>query len=103
MLTAGDCGCRLSPRLPGGRGGCRWRGVGWAGGGGCGVRAGGGGKAADQGGTRQAVQDFGVPARLVPVAAWALPAVELMVTAAVLPPGRSPGCSCFGAVSTAPV
>jgi uncharacterized membrane protein YphA (DoxX/SURF4 family)/thiol-disulfide isomerase/thioredoxin len=88
------------------------------------------GKAADQRGTRQAVQDFGVPARLVPATAWALPAAELVVAVAVLPPasavvacaaalallavftvliaaalrqGRRPGCSCFGAASTAPV
>lgn len=87
-------------------------------------------KVADRAATGRALQEFGVPARLTPVLAWALPAVELIVAVAVLPSvsalvagwaalallavfsvaigvqlrrGRHPSCSCFGAASTAPI
>jgi methylamine dehydrogenase accessory protein MauD len=88
------------------------------------------GKFADLPGTRQAVAEFGVPARFVPATGWALPSAEAAVAVAVLPPasarwaacgavlllavftavvggqlarGRRPGCACFGAVSSRPV
>jgi thiol-disulfide isomerase/thioredoxin len=88
------------------------------------------GKLAAQAATRQAVAEFGVPARLVPAAGWVLPSAEAAVAVAVLPPvsarwaaccavlllaavtavvggqlarGRRPGCACFGAVSSRPV
>ncbi|WP_330251313.1 redoxin domain-containing protein [Nocardia sp. NBC_00565] len=88
------------------------------------------GKLADRVGTRTAVADFGVPIRWVPAVAWGLPAVEAVVAAGVLPPwtaawaafiafllltgftaaiarllarGKRPACSCFGALSAAPI
>ena len=88
------------------------------------------GKAADQGGTRAAVAEFGVPARAVGWAAVALPGVEGVLAAAVLVPrvavaacgavvlllagfsgvvarqlaaGSRPACSCFGVGSVRPV
>ncbi|WP_405166519.1 redoxin domain-containing protein [Nocardia sp. NBC_01499] len=87
-------------------------------------------KLTDRDGTRKAVQEFGVPARWVATVGWALPTVELVVAAAVLPSwtavwgglaalvlligfstavavllarGQRPACSCFGAASTAPI
>ncbi|MFG1795828.1 MauE/DoxX family redox-associated membrane protein [Nocardia sp. NPDC049149] len=87
-------------------------------------------KWADRGGTRQAVEEFGVPTRWVATVAWTLPATELAVAVAVLPSwtavwggvaalillgsfsiavavllarGRRPACSCFGAANTAPI
>jgi len=88
------------------------------------------GKLADRAGTRKAVADFGVSIRWVPAVAWALPAVELIVAVAALPPwtapaaailalvllavftaaivrllrqGKRPACSCFGAMSAEPI
>lgn len=87
-------------------------------------------KLADRGGTRQAVGDFGVPVRWVPVVAWGLMAVEGLVAVGALVPwtaagaavvalvllavfsgvmvrlmrtGRRPACSCFGAASATPI
>ncbi|MFG1795759.1 MauE/DoxX family redox-associated membrane protein [Nocardia sp. NPDC049149] len=87
-------------------------------------------KLTDRDGTRKAVQEFGVPARWVATVGWALPTVELVVAAAVLPSwtavwggvaalvlligfstavavllarGQRPACSCFGAAGTAPI
>jgi thiol-disulfide isomerase/thioredoxin len=88
------------------------------------------GKLSDRAAARHALRDFGVPDRFVVAAGWALPAVELVIAAAVLPSatavpacgaalvlltiftgaiaeqlrlGRRPSCSCFGAVSSAPI
>ncbi len=88
------------------------------------------GKVADPVGTRKAVGEFGVPIRWVAVVAWGLPALEAVVVVAVLVPctvlpgallalllllvftaavvrllrrGERPACSCFGAMSAAPI
>ncbi|WP_330233868.1 redoxin domain-containing protein [Nocardia sp. NBC_00508] len=88
------------------------------------------GKLADRSATRQAVGDFGVPLRWVPVVAWGLPIAEAMIAVALLLPrvsglaavaallllavftaailrllrrGERPSCSCFGAVSAMPI
>ncbi|WP_141717548.1 peroxiredoxin family protein [Nocardia altamirensis] len=88
------------------------------------------GKLADPVGTRKAVGEFGVPLRWVPAVGWGLPAVEVVAALAVLLPwtalagavlalvllvvftaavvrllrkGEHPACSCFGAVSAAPI
>jgi methylamine dehydrogenase accessory protein MauD len=87
-------------------------------------------KLADRKGSRQAVEDFGVPARLSGVVATVLPVVELGVAIALiltsfawwgalgalallatfvaaivvnLARGRHPNCQCFGQLHTAPV
>jgi peroxiredoxin/uncharacterized membrane protein YphA (DoxX/SURF4 family) len=87
-------------------------------------------KLIDAGATRRAMRDFGVPHRLAPVAAGALPAVELAIAALVmfdatamwaavaafalllgfsaaiawqLARGRHPECQCFGALSAGPI
>ncbi|MFI6045264.1 peroxiredoxin family protein [Nocardia sp. NPDC051321] len=87
-------------------------------------------KLADRPGTRQGLQDFGIPTAVLGAAVWGLPAVELVVAVAVLPSqtavwagvgalvlvaafttvvigllarGRRPACSCFGAASSAPI
>lgn len=89
-----------------------------------------GGKFADSAAARKAVGDFGVPLRWVPVVAVALPVVEAVLAVTLLLPwtaliagvvallllgvftaaigrllaqGKRPACSCFGAVSTAPI
>jgi peroxiredoxin len=87
-------------------------------------------KLADRAGARHAVRDFGVPARLAPVVAAALPALELGVAVALVPAatawwaavvglalllgfaaaitanlvrGRRPACRCFGEISAGPL
>ncbi|WP_165956719.1 peroxiredoxin family protein [Kribbella antibiotica] len=87
-------------------------------------------KLANRAGTRQSVEEFGVPARWCSMVATALPVVELVVAAAVLPSwtataagvtalglllvlsllvarlllrGERPACSCFGATSARPI
>jgi peroxiredoxin len=87
-------------------------------------------KLADRGGSRQAVADFGVPARLVGPTAVGVPLVELAVAVALIPAatawwgalgalaslilfsaaigvnlarGRKPDCHCFGQLHSAPV
>nr|WSX54097.1 TlpA family protein disulfide reductase [Streptomyces sp. NBC_00974] len=87
------------------------------------------GKLTDRVATRQAVRDFGVPARFTSAVAWLVPGVESVVSVGVLWPasavaacgaalgllaafstsvvvqlraGRRPECSCFGA-SAAPI
>lgn len=88
------------------------------------------GKFADLSGARKSVGDFGIPIRLVPTVAWALPVAEVVVAAGLLVPwaapgaaalgtlllltftaailrllraGKHPSCSCFGAVSATPI
>ncbi|MEU4344276.1 MauE/DoxX family redox-associated membrane protein [Nocardia sp. NPDC023852] len=88
------------------------------------------GKLTDRSGTRTALGEFGLPIWWVPVMAWGLPAVEMVVAVAVLPPwtavaaavlalallvvftlamirllrqGKRPACSCFGASNSAPI
>ncbi|WP_067825882.1 MauE/DoxX family redox-associated membrane protein [Nocardia inohanensis] len=88
------------------------------------------GKFADLPGTRKSVGEFGVPIRLVPTVAWALPVAEAATAAGLLIPwaaiaaaalglslllvftvavirllraGKHPACSCFGAAGTAPI
>lgn len=88
------------------------------------------GKAADVAGTRSAIEDFGVPARLAGPAAVALPLIELAIAVGLLPAasaaaaavaalvlfalfavaigralraGATPDCHCFGAIHSAPV
>ncbi|MFI7003999.1 MauE/DoxX family redox-associated membrane protein [Nocardia sp. NPDC050175] len=88
------------------------------------------GKLADPVGTRKAVGEFGIPIRRVATVAWGLPALEALVAVAVLVPwtvlpgallallllvvftvavarllrrGERPACSCFGAMSAAPI
>lgn len=88
------------------------------------------GKVVDRAATRRAVGDFGVPMRWVPIVGWAVPAVEVGIAVAVLPPwsavwaastalvllavftvvvgrllarGQRPTCSCFGAASAAAI
>ena len=87
-------------------------------------------KLVDRAGTRQALTDFNVPARLVPPAAALLPTGELAVAGALLAPGltrigaagslvllalftaaitaslakgEQPGCHCFGQLRSAPI
>ncbi|WP_068030062.1 MauE/DoxX family redox-associated membrane protein [Nocardia mexicana] len=87
-------------------------------------------KLADPIATRKAVGEFGVPVRWTPTVATALPLVEAVLAAAMVPPwtsaaaaavalvlltmftvlvirlirgGKRPPCSCFGAASTAPI
>ena len=87
-------------------------------------------KLADRDGSRRAVEDFGVPARLSPVVAVVLPVVEFGVAIAListsfawwgalgalgllvvfvvvivvnLARGQHPNCQCFGQLHTAPV
>jgi thiol-disulfide isomerase/thioredoxin/uncharacterized membrane protein YphA (DoxX/SURF4 family) len=87
-------------------------------------------KVRDRNGTRQAVVDFGVPSRLAPIGAAALPIAELAVAAALVIPataaagaagaavllgaftvaigvslarGRTPDCHCFGQVAAGPI
>ncbi|WP_158895252.1 MauE/DoxX family redox-associated membrane protein [Amycolatopsis anabasis] len=89
----------------------------------------GGTKLADHAGTREAMLDFGVPARFAAPAAAALPVAELAVAVALVPPasarigafgalvlllvftsllayhlahGRAPACRCFGRLSAEP-
>lgn len=87
------------------------------------------GKLADLAGSRQAVQSFGVPVRLAPLAGLALPIGELVVAVALIPvatawwgalgallllitflaaigynisQGRTPDCHCFGQIHSEP-
>lgn len=87
-------------------------------------------KFVDRAGSRQALLDFGVPARLVPLLASLLPFAELLVAGALLPRatawwgalgalglfmlftiaigynmalGRAPACHCFGQLHSEPV
>ncbi len=87
-------------------------------------------KLADRAGSRQALIDFGVPARLAPVLGILLPLAELAVAVALIPTawawwgalgalallllfaaaigynlarGRTPDCHCFGQLHSAPV
>jgi uncharacterized membrane protein YphA (DoxX/SURF4 family) len=87
-------------------------------------------KLRDPQGTRRAMRDFGMPRLVVPVAAGALPLIEIAITLLLLPPatalwaavaaialllafttvigwqlvrGRRPDCHCFGALSGGPI
>src|SRR6266571_3913788 len=71
-------------------------------------------KLADRTGSRQALLDFGVPARLATPGGLLLPLAELAVAVALLllfiagiafnlARGRRPECHCFGQVSSRPI
>jgi uncharacterized membrane protein YphA (DoxX/SURF4 family) len=87
-------------------------------------------KLRDPQGTRRAMRDFGMPRLVVPVAAGALPLIEIAITLLLLPPatalwaavaaialllafttaigwqlarGKRPDCHCFGALSGGPI
>ncbi|HEV3291717.1 MAG TPA: MauE/DoxX family redox-associated membrane protein, partial [Streptosporangiaceae bacterium] len=87
-------------------------------------------KAADHDGFSSSLKSFGIPARLRPLAAWLVPALELLTALALLPAasawlaaasalgllllftlvivvnlvkGRRPDCHCFGQLSARPV